>query len=426
MPLPLLIYNLVLILCSPLILASYLIKLYRRPDYRARWSERLGQFPPATQTGGLHIHAVSLGEAKVAAKVVDALRNEDPALPVIFTCSTATASDFIRNKYADSIDHCHLPLDFPWLVARFIRRYQPRLCVITEVEWWPNLIGQYHRRQTPIVLINAKMNASSAQTYTKLGPLFRVMAAGITQVLAQNQSSFAQFQQLGLQPQQLQLANNIKFDEAAPSAFPEAIEQIRDQLGSRPVWIAGSTHADDEDAIFSAFATVKAQIPELLLILVPRHPERFKQVADRCQQAGYQMVRRSDSGLPDGDTDILLGDTLGELVSLYSLADVAFVGGSITDRGGHNPLEAAIFGIPILMGPSQYNAAEISQRLIDAGALKVIHDGESLSESLLCWLQDETLRQQAGQQSADVINANQGALGLTTRYLQQQLRPSQS
>lgn len=413
----LLVYNLLLILAAPLILLNYGFKLWRRPDYRQRWTERLGAFPTARQTGGLHIHAVSLGEAKVGAKVVNALRQQQPELPVVFTCSTATASEFIRNTFADRVDHCYLPLDFPWVVQRFQRRFQPQLCVIVEVEWWPNLIHQYAKRDIPVVMVNAKMTASSARTYQRFGSLFAQMCQGVTQVLAQNPSSFAEFKQLGLTDTQLTLTNNIKFDEAPQTHFTASIEQLRALLVHRPVWVAGSTHEEDEEQVLEAFQQLLTSHPELLLILVPRHPERFVQVATKCSQLGLNIARRSLNQAPAAETQILLGDTLGELAELYSLGQFAFIGGSITARGGHNPLEAAIYGIPLLIGPSQFNSAEIVGPLEDAGALKVVHNAHDIQQQLLLWLQDPEARATAGAQSAKVIADNGGALAKTSQYL---------
>lgn len=415
------IYNVFLILFSPAILLSYLIKLYKRPDYRDRWAERLGRFPTAKRQHGLHIHAVSLGETKVAAKVVSKLLEQHPALPIVFTCSTATASEFIQRQFGDQVDHCYLPFDFPWVVARFLNRYQPKVCVITEVEWWPNLICQNQRRGSPVVMINVKMTDSSARTYLKFESLFHTMAAKVTGVLVQNQASYDRLLKLGISEEKLTLTNNIKFDEQAPRHFPSVIEQLRTSIIGRPVWIAGSTHAEDEAAVFSAFNRLKNIEPSLLLILVPRHPERFNSVYQTCLSHNHNTARRSTNDEITADTDILLGDTLGELSSLYSLADMAFIGGSITDRGGHNPLEAAIYGIPLIMGPSQFNAIDIVESLTAAGALTVIDDADSLYEILARFIKEPEVSRVAGQSSASAMEANQGALQQTTDYLNQLL-----
>lgn len=411
------IYNLCLILCSPLILLSYLIKLYKRPDYRPRWAERLGCFPPVKKTGGLHIHAVSLGEAKVAAKVLSELLAQHPELPVVFTCSTATASEFIQRQFGDTVDHCYLPFDFPWIVADFLNRYQPKICVITEVEWWPNLINQHARKGNPVVIINAKMTSSSAKTYQKFRRIFDTMSVNVDHVLVQNQNSWEQFQQLGLNEKQLQLTNNIKFDEQPSEQTPEFIGPIKTAFADRPVWVAGSTHAEDEAVVLEAFSKLKEKHSDLLLILVPRHPERFERVYEHCNKHGFRLSRRSQNQAVTTDTDILLGDTLGELGALYALADMAFIGGSITDRGGHNPLEAAIYGVPLVMGPSQYNSADIVESLAEAGALQVVEDSSELYQILEQWLNNAELRLAAGASCSKAFTENQGALAKTLDVL---------
>ncbi len=420
------IYNLLLILGSPVILIGYFIKLYRRPDYRSRWAERLGFFPAARGKKGIHVHAVSLGESKVAARVVSELLQKHPQLPIIFTCSTATASAFIQQTFGHRVDHCYLPFDFPWVVAAFMKRFQPRMSVITEVEWWPNLIHQHHKKNNPVIMINAKMTDSSKETYLKFAPLFKDMAKKTTQVLVQTPTSLSNFAALGLQNEQLQLSNNIKFDEPSVTHLPAHINGLKSAINKsaingRKVWIAGSTHAEDEIAVLFAFKQLKEQHPELLLILVPRHPERFNTVYENCLAQHFSVARRSKDETITATTDILLGDTLGELSGLYSLADYAFIGGSITKRGGHNPLEAAIYGIPLIMGPSQFNSLDIIESLENAGALTVVNDGDALHQTIEHFISNPAISQQAGQSSANAIAANQGALAQTLAYLEQTL-----
>lgn len=408
---PRFLYSLIFTLCLPLILLRLLYRAWRAPAYAQRWSERFalgGDLRP----GGIWVHAVSVGESIAAAPMVRELLKRHPDLPITVTCMTPTGSAQIRQLFGDTVGHAYLPYDLPWLQRRLIRRLRPRIAIIMETELWPNLVAQCSRADIPVVLANARLSERSARGYARVPRLIKPMFAALDWVAAQSSAEAARFVSLGVRTQTITVTGSIKFDlKPAPELVTTAV-QWREAWGERPVWIAASTHAGEDEVILAAHRQVLDKHPDALLILVPRHPERFDSVARQVQQAGLELVRRSDGQMPGKADQVFLGDTMGELMQFYACADLAFVGGSLVAGGGHNYLEPAALGLPVLSGPHRFNFLEISALLEQSGALVEINDAETMADQVNQWLDSTPAAMAAGNAGQAVVRANQGALEL--------------
>lgn len=403
-------YTLFFFLCLPLILLRLLYRAIKAPAYARRWAERFA-LGGDVRCGGIWVHAVSVGESIAAAPMVRELLKRYPALPITITCMTPTGSEQIRKLFGGQVGHAYLPYDLPWLQRRLLRRLQPQIGIIMETELWPNLVAEAGRAQVPLVLANARLSARSARGYQRVGALVRPMFAALDWVAVQSQAEALRFVELGVSRERMQVTGSIKFDFRPDPQLVQQAQDLRARWGSdRPVWIAASTHAGEDEQVLRAHRQVLQALPDALLILVPRHPERFDSVARQVGDAGFGMVRRSGGALPAADQQVLVGDTMGELVFLYACADLAFVGGSLVPNGGHNYLEPAALGLPVLSGPHRFNFTEISELLEGAGALQVVDDEAALAVAVQQWLQDAAVRQQAGRAGKAVVENNQGAL----------------
>ncbi|GGE33058.1 3-deoxy-D-manno-octulosonic acid transferase [Halopseudomonas oceani] len=403
-------YTLFFFFCLPLILLRLLYRAIKAPAYARRWAERFA-LGGDVRRGGIWVHAVSVGESIAAAPMVRELLERYPQLPITITCMTPTGSEQIRKLFGGQVGHAYLPYDLPWLQRRLLRRLQPKVGIIMETELWPNLVAEAKRAHVPLVLANARLSARSARGYQRVGALVRPMFSALDWVAVQSQAEALRFVELGVAREHMQVTGSIKFDFRPDPAQVQQARELRARWGSeRPVWIAASTHAGEDEQVLRAHRRVLEALPDALLILVPRHPERFDSVARQVSEAGFGMVRRSRGALPAADQQVLVGDTMGELVFLYACADLAFVGGSLVPNGGHNYLEPAALGLPVLSGPHRFNFTEISELLEGAGALQVVDDETALAVAVQDWLQQDTARQRAGQAGQAVVADNQGAL----------------
>ncbi|WP_455230099.1 lipid IV(A) 3-deoxy-D-manno-octulosonic acid transferase [Geopseudomonas aromaticivorans] len=405
-------YTLLLHLALPLIALRLYLRGRKAPAYRLRIAERFAFQLPPLKPGGIWVHAVSVGESIAAAPMIRALRERQPGLPITVTCMTPTGSERIRALFGDQVQHCYLPYDLPWAAARFLDRLQPKLAVIMETELWPNHIHQCATRGIPTVLANARLSAKSARGYARFAGLTRPMLAEMSWIAAQTEAEAERFRQLGARPECVSVTGSIKFDLTIDRELKPRAQALRASWGAtnRPVWIAASTHAGEDEIVLAAHRQLLSGQPESLLILVPRHPERFESVHVLCRREGFTTVRRS-SGQPVGEGDqVLLGDTMGELLFLYALADVAFVGGSLVPSGGHNLLEPAALGLPVLSGPHLFNFLEIAAQLRAAGALQEVAGAEGLARQLQCLLIGAESLRCMGAAGIGVLRANHGAL----------------
>lgn len=405
-------YTLLLHLALPLIALRLYLRGRKASAYRQRIAERFAFQLPPLKPGGIWVHAVSVGESIAAAPLIRALRERHPELPITVTCMTPTGSERIRALFGDQVQHCYLPYDLPWAAARFLDRVRPKLAVIMETELWPNHIHQCAQRGIPTVLANARLSAKSARGYARFAGLTRPMLAEMSWIAAQTEAEAERFRQLGARPECVSVTGSIKFDLTIDPELQSRAQALRASWGAdkRPAWIAASTHAGEDEIVLAAHRQLLGERPDSLLILVPRHPERFDAVHVLCQREGFRTVRRSSDQPVTGHTQVLLGDTMGELLFLYALADVAFVGGSLVPNGGHNLLEPVAVGLPVLSGPHVFNFFEIAMQLRESGALLEVAGAEGLARQLQRLLIGAEPRRCMGAAGIRVLRANFGAL----------------
>ena len=405
-------YSLLFHLLLPIIAGRLAWRAWRAPAYGRRIGERFALGLPAMRTGGIWVHAVSLGESIAAAPLIRELLVRYPGLPITVTSMTPTGSERIQALFGDKIQHCYLPYDLPWACARFFRHIQPRLALIMETELWPNHIHQCAKRGVPVVLANARLSERSAHGYARFAKLTAPMLAELSLIAAQTEAEAERFRLLGARHGCVEVTGSIKFDLSVDAQLQVRASQLRDEWGAtqRPVWIAASTHAGEDEIILAAHRQLLASFPQALLILVPRHPERFASVFELCKREGFASVRRSQGEAVTAQTQVLLGDTLGELLFLYALADLAFVGGSLVENGGHNLLEPAALGKPLLSGPHLFNFLEIAAQLRSAGDLLQVQDAAELQEQLQRLFAEPQQAAQMAMAGLAVLRANQGAL----------------
>ncbi len=405
------IYTALFILSIPAILLRLWWRGRKNPGYRERWLERFGIFQKPLQKRGIWVHAVSLGESIAAVPLIRQLQQRFPELPMTVTTTTPTGSAFIKNTFPKGVFHVYFPYDLPGCFKRFLKRVNPQVVVIMETELWPNCLWICHQQKIPVLVANGCLSLQSLQGYNWISLVTRMMLKCLTRVLAQTKLDGDRFLQLGLSPDQLVITGNMKFDLSLKEGLEVAAQSFRQSMGrSRPIWVAASTHAGEEEPILDAFSKLQQQIPTLLLILVPRHPERFQTVADLLKSRGFSTVTRS-SALPIvEDTAVFLGDTLGELMLFYAASDVAFVGGSMVPIGGHNTLEPAACGVPVIVGSYAENIVEVTKLLSNVDALIQVEDSDALVKAVLYWLSSEDIRKKAGVAARGVVERNRGAV----------------
>ena len=405
-------YTLLFHLALPLVLLRLLWRGRKAPAYRKRIGERFAIGLPPLKPGGIWVHAVSVGESIAAAPMVRELMTRYPDLPITITCMTPTGSERIRALFGDTVQHCYLPYDLPWAAARFLDHVQPRLVVVMETELWPNHIHQCAQRDIPVALANARLSARSAGGYARFARLTEPMLAKLSLIAVQTAAEAERFRQLGARPECVEVTGSIKFDLAIDPALPERAARLREDWSAtaRPIWIAASTHAGEDEIILAAHRQLLETYDDALLILVPRHPERFGTVFELCRREGFSARRRSLGEAVDAQTQVLLGDTMGELLFLYALADVAFVGGSLVPNGGHNLLEPVALGKPVLSGPHLFNFLDIAAQLREAGALVEITSAAQLATKIEALWSDSKRAECARSAGCAVLKNNQGAL----------------
>jgi len=403
-----LIYTFLFYLFVPIILLRLLWRGVQAPDYWQRWFERFGFSPKLPDQQCLWIHAVSMGEVQAAVPLIQALQAR--AQPILITTMTPTGSKRVREIFGHTVWHVYLPYDLPGAIARFLARLQPSLLIIMETELWPNLLYACQQRAIPVILANARLSANSAAGYQRIKGLAQEMFTSVTAIAAQTQVDAARFIELGAPPTKIHVTGSIKFDSRLPADFSEKAVQLRHQWGeNRAVWIAASTHDGEEEIILDAFNELKKTFNDLLLVLVPRHPERFNRVAALCSRRRFIIARRTENNV-NVKTEIYLGDTMGELPLLYAACDIAFVGGSLVPIGGHNLLEPAAVGIPVIMGHHVFECAEICRQLLEAQAAQQVDDAVQIVNIIKIYLNDATHRQQTGENGRLFVQKNRGAL----------------
>lgn len=410
-----LLYSALILALTPLLLLYLLLRSRKDPAYRQRFAERFAlKLPVASATGGIVLHTVSVGEFNAAKPLIKQLLLQYPHLPFTITCTTPTASAAIQKlqdeqqQLGRKIEHCYLPFDYPVLIRRWLKYMQPQLLLILETELWPNLVENCKALSIPTLVVNARLSARSARGYRRFSALTQPMLQQISQILTQDKHSARRFSALGAKA--VQVAGNVKFELDVPKTSTQLAQSLKPLLQGRTVWVAGSTHAGEDELLIQAYQQLKVQFPQLLLVLVPRHPERFDTVAELLQQQQLNFVRRSVNGLPDVSTQVWLGDSMGELLSWYQLADFVFIGGSLIERGGHNPLEAMAFGKAVLSGPYVFNFQLVFQLLQQQQAYFPVATVPDLVSTVTQLMQHPELAIQTGEKGLKLYQQQQGAV----------------
>ena len=404
-------YSLLTYCAVPFAFAAVLWRGLRERAYWQGLGERFGWGRRLNRAPSIWLHAVSLGEMSAAAPLVRALRLRYPGYPVVLTCATLTGRARARGLFGDGADVRYLPYDMPGAVARFLDRIRPRLAIVMETELWPNLFAQCERRGVPLILASARLSARSVSRYRRFGTLCRGVFSASSLIAAQTVEDAERFVAIGAESARTRVVGNIKFDTELGAEVADRGKALRAATGSeRPTWIAGSTHAGEEEQVLAAHEELLAGRPDSLLLLVPRHPDRFETVAELLSRQGWRFSRRSGGGAPDGATQVVLVDTVGELAVLYASADAAFVGGSLVPIGGHNLLEPAALGIPVLTGPYQSNGKDIARMLLQEGAALQVADARQLAAALAQWLADPAERRRVGAIGQRIVESNRGSV----------------
>lgn len=418
-------YTLLFIFILPAVLVRLWMRGRQAPAYRKRISERFGMvnFPKQAKQG-IWFHTVSVGEFIAAVPVIKAVMQRYPDLPIVITTTTPTGSDQVQTRFAEELGkrvfHSYLPYDIPLFLYAFLKRVRPQLLVVLETELWPNLLHCAKKKQCKVMVANARLSEKSAAGYGKFPNLTQQMLKQIDRLAVQNDKDAQRFKQLGMAAENMHVTGSIKFDLDVDASVIEQGKQLRSAWGAaRPVICMASTHEGEDEIALRVLLELQQRSPDALLILVPRHPERFDAVADLVDSKNLKLQRRTQ-GQANTDTQVMLVDTMGELLLFLASSDVCVMGGSFVNNGGHNPLEPAALSVPVIMGPSQFNFAVICEQLQAAGGMMTLSELE-LAEQLLALLLDTDRLQSMGSQGLAVVEANKGAKQEVLALIQEQL-----
>ena len=409
-----LLYSLLLTLLLPLILTRLFIKGSSDNRYRRNIGDRLGQITRPLGTIDVWIHAVSVGEVNAAVPLVTAFRKIHSRCRILITTTTPTGLDQVTAHLGDRVVHCYLPFDHPFFIARFLRTISPRLLIIMERELWPNIIHGCHKRSIPVVIANARLSQRSCNRYAYVLPLMRPALAIVSAVAAQTEADRSRLMTLGAHPDHILTTGNIKYDVTVSAKTMDTAQSMRQDWGRhRLIIVAGSTHEGEEAVLLDIFDPLREHYPGLLLILAPRHPERFDAVFQLVKNRGFNTHRHGDgSTVVPPAAEVHLRDTMGELPLLYAAADIAIVGGSLIEIkgiGGHNLLEPCAVATPVLFGRYISDFLEISHNIVERAAGIQVHDSNDLRDTLKKLLNDAALRNRMGANGIQVIKENRGA-----------------
>ena len=412
-------YSLVLTLAIPVTLYHLIWRGMRQREYLQRWSERYAWFGDRLQLDGtIWVHAVSVGEVLAARPLIDALRERHPGRPLLVTTITPTGSGRVRAIWGDAVHHVYLPYDLPGMVKRFLDHARPALAVIVETEIWLNLYVECGRRGIPLAMVNARLSERSLRGYLPLRRLSALALQATRLVAAQSDADARRLQRIGAEPQRVVVTGNLKYDLRLPGDAEERAERWRESWGpARPVWIAASTHAPEEEAVLAMHRRVLAQFPDALLVWAPRHPERFADVTAAARDAGLRVRTRRGHVLASPETQVCVLDTIGELGGFFGTADVAFVGGSLCEVGGHNVLEPAAMAVPSIVGPHTFNFADVTERLVEAGAVLQVADADAVGTAVIDLLSATPRRLAMGAAGRAQVSQLAGALSQTLSLL---------
>ncbi|KAA8671144.1 lipid IV(A) 3-deoxy-D-manno-octulosonic acid transferase [Vibrio gigantis] len=412
-------YTLILALVSPLLLFGLYKSKPNKPKFGKRWKEHFGITPKLiSKQRPIWIHAVSVGESIAATPLIKEIKKQNPKQSIIITTTTSTGAEQIE-KLGSLVEHRYMPIDFGFAVKGFLKAIQPKKMLIIETELWPNTLHQVSKFGVPITVVNARLSEKSRNNYAKFQPVFNIIEPYLAKILCQSQSDADHFESLGVAKSKLAITGSIKFDIQIADTVKEKAKALRSELGEhRPIWIAASTHKGEDEQILNAHKNVLEIYPDALLIIVPRHPERFDSVVQLCQSSGFTTTRRTNADMQScAKSQVYVGDTMGEMLILIGAADICFMGGSlIGDKvGGHNVLEPAALGIPTISGPSYFNFKEITERLLSTDGI-MICEGHSLDSKVIQLLEDKHSATNMANQAHSVFKRNKGSLERSIQY----------
>lgn len=398
-------------LLAPVYAFYWIVRGIVNRSYWDRVWQRFGVGYPELRSGSLWVHAVSVGEVQAAAPLIRELLDRFPERDVLVTTVTPTGAARVQSLFADRVQHCYIPFETLFAVNRFFAAVKPALAMIMETEIWPNLFHACGKLGIPLVLVSARISPNSVDRYRYLLPLFREALSHGILIAAQGESDANRFLSLGANPERTWITGNIKFDIDLPKDLAQEGQEFRERFfGDRPVWIAASTHDKEEEQILDAHRRVLATMPDALLVLVPRHPERFASVESQVRRKHFSVVVRTRNVPCSPETQVFLGNTMGELPKFYAASDVAFVGGTLVPVGGHNLLEPGALGLPVVTGPHLFNTQDIADLFADVGASIVVTDERRLAAALLPLLDDDEAAHSIGEKGKQIVANNRGAL----------------
>jgi 3-deoxy-D-manno-octulosonic-acid transferase len=408
-----LLYTFALYLLLPWALLHLWLRARRQPAYLEHVAERFGFSHEHAGNPLIWVHAVSVGETRAAEPLIKALRQRHPAHRILLTHTTPTGRQTGLELFGDGVGRCYLPYDFPFAVKRFLHRFQPQVGIVMETEIWPNLIEHCYRRSIPVYLINARMSEKSARGYARFRSLAGAALRKLAGIGAQTERDAARLVELGAGA--VTVTGNIKFDRTAPPEMLALGTRLRELFGSRKVFLAASTREGEEALILDALAG--SDMAELLVVIVPRHPQRFDEVGALLRQRGHAFVRRSEGRPAGADIGVVLGDSMGEMFAYYAACDIAFIGGSLLPLGGQNLLEACAIGRPVIVGPHTFNFEDATRGAIEAGAAIRVSDAEELGNAIDQLLSDSNRRRAMSEAGKRFTDAHRGATEKTLKLL---------
>lgn len=404
-------YSCLFYLLIPFILLRLLWRGIKAPAYRCRWRERFALYNIKFPQGVIWFHAVSVGEAEALFPLIRKIQKQHPDAKLLITTTTPTGSARVKTVMQETVAHVYLPYDIPDAVNRFMRCFKPKLAVIMETEIWPNLFVYCGKNDIPLYIINARLSEKSSRGYQKIPSLVHPALAAINLIATQTQDDAERFIAIGADSEKVLTLGNIKFDVAIPqTTIAQGLQIKADLFRGRFVWMIASTHKDEEAIFLEIYKEIKQKIPELLLVIVPRHPERFADVKKQCEQLMLAVVIRTAGDRVFTETDVYLADTMGELKMLYAASDVAFVGGSMVPRGGHNILEAAAVGVPVMFGPYMVNFKEIARGVLSHKAAIQCQNKDELINSIVALYEQPVYRNALAEKGMEFVRQNQGAI----------------
>jgi len=416
-------YSLATAFLTPVVLFRLASRGIKAPAYFRRWRERFGVFPNPNFEKSILIHAVSVGEVNAAIPLIKALMETYEDYDFVITTVTPTGSDRVQQIFGNTVFHLYLPYDLPGAVKRFLKKIKPELAVVMETEIWPNLFRFCKKRDIPIVVANARLSELSLKGYKWVQSLATMAVNNTKFVAAQTKTDAQRMIRLGCDADKIYVVGSLKFDIIIEDEIIEKGKAIHEHCAKNHlIWIAASTHQEDEKELLEAYSYLKKKYPKLLLIIVPRHPERFQVTTQACIQKGFNTQLRSICGLYDINADVFIVDTMGEMLEFYAASDIAFVGGSISNIGGHNVLEAAVFNLPVLVGPNTHNFAEITQLLHDCGGSKLVKNANDIVHSMEQLIENPSTRTSMGAAAYKLVEENRGAVALTMELIANALK----